>query len=283
MKFEVYTDESYITDERYRSIAAFSYNADQRTAIHNELNEILHHSNVREFKWSKLSNAKYKICALKLINFILKNITKYDIRIDVLTWDTYDSRHKVKNRDDQANFERLFFHLLKTCCKKRPKNSIWDIYPDQRHGIDWDTVNTCLNAEGNKREFQSSLFGDFYSDPYYQIHRFSEIDSTKEPCCHIADLFAGLSVFSINSYSKYKKWVLQNQPSLFETETEAVDVSNSEQVRFEVMQKFNTKCKNLKLGVSLDRNQCFLTYDHKKPINFWWYKPQHQHDKAPKK
>lgn len=285
MKFEIYTDESYITGERYRSIAAFSLIADYTDAIHKKLNCILDESGVKEFKWQKLKDAKYKFCAIKLIDFLLENIANYDLRVDVVIWDTHDRRHDVQGRDDDANFERMFFHLLKTTLKKRPKNSYWNVHPDQKHGIDWDTVRNCIGAVGKHFEYYRTIFGDFFTDPYYHIEVFSEIDSAITPSCQIADLFAGLSVFSVNSYSSYCKWdsnsMKQQQLPLFSITNQDIKFSNRERARFEVMHYLNKRCKRLKLGVSLKSNKRFHTFDPRKPVNFWHYAPQHENDKAP--
>ncbi|MBW1615630.1 MAG: DUF3800 domain-containing protein, partial [Deltaproteobacteria bacterium] len=251
MKFEIYTDESYITAERYRSIATFSYKADFKSEINEKIKRILTESKIAEFKWQNLKSAKYKFCAEKLIDFILNNINQYNIRVDIINWDTHDTRHKVCGRDDDANFERMFFHLLNTSLKKYPKNSSWNISPDQRQQIDWKTVNDCLKATGRHTEYHKTLFGNFFTDPYYHIDKFKEINSIETPCCQIADLFAGLSIFSIKCYSKYRTWqTQQTTPSLFQSSTEEVELSNSEQARFEIMKYFNKKCKQLKLGVS---------------------------------
>ena len=55
MEFEIYTDESYITGERYRSIAAFSYKAEYKDTIYNDLKILLKESGIKEFKWQKLA------------------------------------------------------------------------------------------------------------------------------------------------------------------------------------------------------------------------------------
>ncbi|MBW1650791.1 MAG: hypothetical protein JRJ44_09000, partial [Deltaproteobacteria bacterium] len=68
---------------------------------------------------------------------------------------------------------------------------------------------------------------------------------------------------------------------LFQSSTEEVELSNSEQARFEIMKYFNKKCKQLKLGVSLKNKERFHTFKPENPINFWPYKPQHEYDKAP--
>lgn len=241
MEYTVYTDESYITAERYRSICALSMPISYSSLIEEDLLNILKSSEVEEFKWNKLSNAKNKFCAMKLINYLLDNIHTRNIRIDVLIWDTQDSRHDIKNRDDNANFERMFFHLLKTSMKKREYGSDWHIYPDEKMGVDWETIQQCLSSVGKRRDYSETLFGPFFSDSYYNVSRFLEIESQKAICCQIADLFSGLAVFSKNSYKRFSLWRENKSATLLLLELDKEELSNSEKYRFEVLHDFNKK------------------------------------------
>jgi hypothetical protein len=158
MNFIAYSDESYSTAERYRSIATFSFPAESHKYVRGELTEILKESNVSEFKWHRLKDAKYRFCAIKLIQAVVGFVGKYNARIDVLIWDTHDSRHRVPQRDDVANFERMFFHLHSHALKRRPRNAIWKVYPDKRLDIDWDTIAQCLQAVGKKKNLWKCHF-----------------------------------------------------------------------------------------------------------------------------
>ncbi len=282
MNYIAYTDESYIDGERYRSICSFSFVKEAIEDINNNLLEILKESGVNEFKWQKVKDAKYRFCANKLVNFIVNSLHKYNTRIDVVIWDTFDSRHTIPNRDDDANFERMFFHILSNSMKRRMPKSNWSIYPDERMGIDWKIIHDCLKSVGHRQEYiRSPLFGDFFKDPYYNVEDFKEIDSQLFPCCQVSDFFAGISVFSKNSYDKYSQWKANQLPSLFKQESPKL--SNREKFRFEVMDNLNIQCKKRGLGVSLETNRCFSTPNPINPINFWYYKPQHEMDKAPTK
>lgn len=283
MQYSVFSDESYTTAERYRSIAAFSFPNEYFEDINSNLKEILKESDVKEFKWQKLKNAKYRFCAEKLLLYILDNLFDKEIRIDALIWDTQDSRHNIQRRDDISNFERMFFHLLKNVMTKRGKDTIWNIYPDERHEIDWLTVNKCLENVGKWREiFCDSLFGDVISKQFYQINTFKQIRSTGEPCCQIADMFAGLAIFSKKSYFKYNDWCSNNDPQLclFEAKSKT-SFTNKENERFKILNICVLKCKSKRLGVSINSKKCLCTFDPNKPINFWHYIPQHSLDKAP--
>jgi hypothetical protein len=283
MNFIAYSDESYLTG-RYKSIATFSFPEKAHSHIRSELFSILKDSDVTEFKWHKLKNAKYRLCALKLIDAVIGFLGRYDVRIDVLIWDTQDSRHRVLGRDDTANFERMFFHLHSQALKRRPREAGWKIYPDRRLEIDWETVSLCLQAVGKRVEvIDLPLLDSFFADSYYQIHEFSEVESHEHPCCQIADLFAGLAVFSKTHYLPFKEWTRKNIPSLRLFQENDPVISNREVNRFDVLKYLNQCCKSEKLGVSLNTFGCLCTRNPSYPINFWHYVPQHEQDKAPSK
>lgn len=281
MEYVVFTDESYITDSRFQSLTAFSIHKNAWDKAKSELNNILASSNVTEFKWQKLNNAKNYFCAEKIIDFIFNNLSNFKMRIDILIWDTHDSRHQIYGRDDMANYERMFFHLLSASMKRRPKSAKWDIRPDQRNGIDWHTVHKCLSAKGRQQNSHHDIFGYFISDPHYFIESFQEQCSNVEPLIQVADLFSGLAVFSKESYASFVQWKQQKTPILFEEE--CMSFSNRQNYRFILLEFFDRRCKAGKYGVSLESKQCLFTYNPKNPINFWYYEPQHNSDKAPVK
>ena len=283
MEYYVFSDESYISAERYRSIGAFSFPGNFIGEINEELVSILSDSDVAEFKWKRLKDAQYRFCALKLSDFVFEHLHQKDIRIDVLIWDTQDSRHKIQGRDDTANFERMFFHLMKNIMTRREKDSEWYVYPDERLDIDWTTIQECLVSTGKWKEvYESRLFGDSFSDRFFNIRDFKPVNSIKTPCCQVADFFAGMGVFSKNKYTKYKKWCEYQDPQgcLFE-QPEEVICTKSEKERFKVLEEFVYKCKTTRQGISIKSKECLNTFLPDYPINFWSYMPQHPEDKAP--
>lgn len=280
MEYIVFTDESYITDSRYQSLSAFSFEKSYYPQVFSDIKEILQDSNVDEFKWNKLKDAKYYFCAEKFCNYLFSGLTKHQFRIDTLVWDTHDARHSVTGRNDLGNYERMFFQLLNNSMKKRPRDSNWFIYPDKRGGINWQTVHDCLYHVGKRQEFHSTIFGEFFSDKYYSISEFQEKHSHEEYPIQIADLFSGLAVFSRENYNCYESYINSSAPSLFE-KPEPLKLSNREECRCKLLEKFNHECKNRTLGVSLKTKRYLHTYDPNNPINFWHYMPQGEYDKAP--
>ena len=282
MHYVSFADES--SSNGFQSIAAFSLKSDNLLQISSDLKKLLHDSNVREFKWQKLKDAKYKFCAQKLIDNVWKLIQTDDARVDVVIWDMNDSRHSIKNRDDKANYGRMFFHLHSNALKRRPKSLTWELFPDEGVGVDWNTVSQCIDARGKRRELVDlPLFGKFFDDPHYNITKLKEVKSHEEPCCQVADLFAGMSIFSRTHYDLYEKWCECNTPSLPLFPEEMPSMSRAEKHRFPIIYYFDLGCKSRKLGVSLKSNRYLRTPDPNNPINFWHYIPQHEMDKAPTK
>ena len=283
MNYIAYSDESG-TGERYTSIASFSFRQDSLPTINDSLKRILADSSVTEFKWQKLKDAKYRLCAQKIITALWEFLPTSDARIDILIWDNEDSRHAIQGRDDAANFGRMYFHLQAALMKRRPINSIWKLLPDEKVDIDWKTVRICLSAIGKKTDSRDeSLFGNFFTDPFYSVAECRQVQSHIEPCIQIADLVAGLAVFSKTHYDNYSQWLESLTPTLGLWETAPLNISNREENRFQVLKDFDSSCKKRRIGVSLRSQRCLYTPNPINPINFWHYAPQHENDRAPKR
>lgn len=283
MQYVAYSDESG-TGERFTSIASFSLRQDALLVVNDALKRLLDSSSVGEFKWQKLKDAKYRHCALKLLNTVWDCLGTADARVDVLIWDHEDKRHATPGRDDMANFGRMFFHLQSASMKRRARNSEWRLLPDERVEIDWDTVRKCLAAIGRRRQFiKAPLLGNFFADPFYSVIECRQVVSHEEPCTQVADFFAGLAVFSRTHYEKFERWVISSHPNLGLWEDTTVEISNREENRFRVLQAFYTGCKERRLGVSLRTRRYLHTPRPSYPLNFWHYEPQHELDRAPRR
>ena len=47
------------------------------------------------------------------MDFVIEQALQGALGEDVLTWDTEDSRHKIKGRDDIANLQRMYYRPLR--------------------------------------------------------------------------------------------------------------------------------------------------------------------------
>lgn len=286
-EFTVFSDESHVTASVLRSIASVSLPTNKVDEVNCEIKAILENSNVEEFKWHSLKSAKYRFAAEKIISQIIRYVGTSELRIDTLIWNTSDNRHKIKNRDDIANFERMYFHLLKNIFSRREIGSSWHVYPDERVDVDWETVDNCLKNVGKWKEILDfPILNETYIIEKFNVSNFKQICSAQEPLCQVADLFAGMAVYSFDNYAKYKTWQEKNvikQLSLFESETESSEerLSGSDKERLPMLHLLKSLCSGCKLGVSIDQKQGFWTPNPGNPINFWSYVPQHEKDKAP--
>ena len=109
-----YSDESYYTTERYRSVAVVSLETDRNETLCNCFSHIVREAGVSEFKWSKLAQARERFAAQHLLNAVVRKALDGHLRVDVLIWDTHDSRHAIPGRDDIANLQRMYYHLFRT-------------------------------------------------------------------------------------------------------------------------------------------------------------------------
>ena len=281
IEFAAYGDESGISDSRYRAIAVLTGQARVLSNMREVLVARLADSDVSEFKWKKFKNAKYKFAAQKLLSAVLPFATRREIRVDTLIWDTYDSRHAVVGRDSNANFERMYYHLLHASLKRWPRGAHWSIHPDEKNGVDWDTLSNTLTATGRHVDVAQTLWGPLLSDRHFAVDKLVPCDSTDEPLVQVADLFAGMAVYSTAAYHKIKGWRRSRSPTLFDTDSTAKAFSNGDRLRCAFIDDFDRQCKNSKLGVSLRSQQRLRTMNPKYPLNFWHYEPQGDYDKAP--
>jgi len=287
-----FSDESHWNKGRYRSISLitmpYSFNVEYEQTVKKILNEI----HISEFKWTNLSGVKEREAAVKMCDFIVENASKGFLRLDVLIWDIEDSRHKIPGRDDIANLQRMYYKLFKHVLSNRwPDGSTWILCPDEHSAMDWNNVKNYLEKVDTKVEIYQNLFtgGKFELSlkKEFKIYKINPLSSACNPWLQIADLFAGLAVFSREQYSTYSQWLKEQEKqkgqfSLFDFE-ENNKISRSSQERCYVLYHFHKLCKDRKLGVSLRTCEGLLTFCNWKPINFWLYRPQHLKDKAPKK
>jgi hypothetical protein len=287
-----YADESY-TKSRYRSVAVVTLPADRGETFESQFGSLLQRSGLKEFKWSKLRQARERFAAIRMVDKTIELSASGELRIDVLVWDTQDSRHRIKGRDDVANLQRMYYHLFKNVLQRRwPTGSTWHLYPDENSALDWMTVQDYLDTAGLDIRLEGNLFdvGGFQIRLArdFRILRICEVCSLDTPICQLADLYAGVGAYSHSAYDKYECWLhaQSGQMSLgliFQGGDVQPKLSNSDQERCQVIKHLDECCKRHKLRVGLQSSRGFKTYDPGLPVNFWFYEPQHPDDKAPVK
>ena len=283
-------DESHWNTGRFRSLGLVTTSLNLHATLEDELLRLLEESGVSEFKWKKLDGAREKFAAIKMCEFAIENALARKLRVDVLIWDIEDSRHKVPGRDDIANLERLYYHLFRNVLRARwPDDAVWKLHPDEHTALNWETLQECIENVSTSLGLDRSLFtgGRFRIRlrREFGLEEIQPVSSGEHPLLQLADLFAGLAVFSRDRFADYQKWLKDKSPQeiLFEDADHPSHSSRSSQERFQVLKSFDDACKQRKLGVSLERKRGLWTPNPQNPINFWIYEPQHPEVKAPRK
>jgi len=288
--YVAYADETHYNIGRYRGVALVSMRYEQASSLSKSLQGIFQELGITEFKWHKLDSNTDRKAALEMLACAVNNACTGILRVDVLTWDIQDSRHRISKRDDIANLQRMYYKLFKdVLCVRWPDDSIWYLCPDEQGSMKWNEVQDFLGMKDTRVEARRDLFTqgriNVRNRREFGIEQIAEGQSQNEPLIQLADLFAGLVVYSRACYDRYEQWQRDygQQQALFKGWMSSVKLSRSDYERCAVLANFNDMCKRRRLGVSLKRNRGLKTFDPTNPINFWWYVPQHDEDRAPVK
>ena len=284
-----FSDESHQNIGRFRGIGLVTSTISKFEEARPAIGAVLSAFGVREFKWHDLRTKRNLALAKRLVDQILKLVANCSFRIDVLIWDTYDSRHNIRGRDDKANLQRMYFHLVKTVLDKRwPNECEWVLFPDENNIIDWEAVKLFLEYKRKRVEVRNDLTTknnptlEFLES--FRIHDILQRQSHHEPIIQMADFFIGLGIFSYAKFDAYEQWLRTDDAAndMFGYEDMYTGkLSNSDNVRSELLKYFDDACKMRHLGVSLKTNRGLQTIPVNNPLSYWAWCPQHEMDKAP--
>lgn len=203
-----FSDESSWNDGRYRSISMVTGTVDALKAMQSELDNVLGERNIKEFKWKDLKGEKKIQAAIQMFQIAGRYAAADECRIDTLIWDSQDTRHDVVGRDDLQNLGRMYYHLSRNVFhKKWPSNAVWMLLPDEHHEIHWGSLEQCLDAVSMKRtQLSFSVECGLGYRNAFNIAEIKPVESQKYRLTQLADLFAGVSVFSWNNHVIFRSW-----------------------------------------------------------------------------
>ena len=278
-----FADESSYNFGRYRALALVSMRADHVSAFRTLLADHLAESGITEAKWARTKTAKARFGAEKLLGTCLNEASNGRVRADVLIWDTRDDRHAVQGRDDNANLERMYYHLCRCTFRDRwPSGASWAVYPDEMTAMGWPLLRDILHREG----FRQGLRGGGLIEAHekgFLVEGIEPVVSAEEPLVQLADLLAGLGAYSWGSFDRWEAWrdAMGRQPTLFGDHAE-INLSNGDRERCKLLQQLTEYAKQRTWGVALNGTRGLRTRDPRTSrVNFWRYVPQHQNDRAP--
>ena len=276
-----FADECSFNLSGFRSIAVVSARLDFVGSLRVDVDRLVPGS---EFRFRDLREGRMRDAAIALIDHVLPLLGS-NLRVDVLVWSTEDSRRKgVVGRDDVADLERMYFHLLEGVTTTKWKDSgRWVVHPDEQSEVDWETMSQILArsrrpTEGGglieKRELEGLA-------RLSKLHQLKPLRSVDEPLIQVADLFAGLSVFSWREREKYEAWEahLSGQGTLMDHPAEP-ELSTGDINRCRVLGHLLDRCRREKRGIGISSGG-LRTRDWSRPLNFWPWEPQSDLDKAP--
>lgn len=264
-----YADESSHNIGRYRGIALVTISVADAEKANPTLERILKESSIKEFKWAKLRSARNRFAAQKIVECVFEWAVNRTLRIDAITWDIEDSRHNVPGRSDIRNLRRMYYTLFRNVLGQRwSELCVWELRPDKSSF----GAASHLRYLGNPDEMNEDA-------RRVQIAQIKEVSSNSEPLVQVADLFAGLATYSRGSYEAYELWEKHSTTSM---STGVAGLSNADKERCQLINDFYRRCKKGRLGVGLKSSRGLRTRDPHRPLNFWWYEPQGDYDKAPK-
>jgi hypothetical protein len=283
-----FSDETRFNVGRYRGIALVTVERGMQPAISGTLAEILVEAGVRELKWQKLRTARDRFAALSIMDCAMRHVQAGDLRIDTLLWDVEDTRHKVARRDDNQNLHRMYYHLFKNVLARRwPEAATWQLVPDEHAPMDWNSIAGSLQETHHGVDTKNDLFGQRELGARLRaelgVDAITPTASHQEPLIQVADLFAGLGVYSRECFKKYEQWHANQGGQLSLFEEAPPRLSGSDRERCFVLNELDRRCKKHRLGVSLRMRGRLHTPDPARPINFWWYEAQSAFDIAPVK
>jgi len=242
-----FSDETRYNVGAVRGLAMVSAPAAMVGALGAQLQAIMADSGVGELKWEKVRSAKGRFAAEKTLHWALDRAQAGQLRLDCLTWGADARLHGQQPLPHLTQLEHMYRCLLVEILPRRwPAGSRFAIHPDEQEALHWATLTQGVAP----------------------IVTLTPRSSLVEPLIQLADLFAGLSAFSRQSYATYDRWLTL---SLMRTHAAAwSDLSSSERVRCRLLDDLFLECKLRDLGVSLRTHLGLRTYDAERPLCFWW-------------
>jgi len=291
--FQAFCDASGIFAPRFQSIGVVSGGADALAELRNALASVINECKVREVKFAEITKKDSRDYRAAY-GFVTKAVAGYCryhvVRIDVMTWDTTDSRHAIPGRDDIENLGRLYYRLLLNITKRWPKGE-WNVFIDENEKVNFAALKDCINCStlyavsGTLPELIDSTS---QLEELGVVKDISEVVSHEEPLVQLADLFAGMARYSHEQGAECCRWLASkgnpDQPPLpnFTTAGDTAEqYSKSGECRFQLIGELSKLCEKHRLGVSLKTEKRLRTPNPNNPVNFWHYTPQGDYDKAP--
>lgn len=262
-----YSDESSYTNKRFSSISMISLKLKNLEELTIKINDCLKSSDIKEFKWNSTGSAKYRFCAIKIIDIVFEFAKKGLIRVDTIIWDS-SKRKEFLPENDITILSKMYHHLFNNVLTMRWPKSNWKLFPDRQSAIDWNEFLKILENVSSKLKFVNTVSGNIIIDKKsnYEVIEICEIDSKESYLCQITDLFSGLAAFYHLECPHCN--IGPNQSLLIETNKA---MSNTDRERYEIIKYLKEKSKQSSMEIIFDFYKGVKTLNPDNPINFWQF------------
>lgn len=188
-----FADEAYRGQGRFRAVACVSMQTNNYRENHSAVQQSRSESG--EIKWQGVNGWNRFYDAKSVFGSLVSLAFSRKLGVDVLIWDTEDSRHLVRHRDDVQNQQNMFRTLFRNVFENR-----------------WVGSNNCRDLSVDKQGLKSperlSRDLDIFNEISVSVR---EANSREVPLIQVADIFAGTGACSrLNSY-EFHSWNKQCQ------------------------------------------------------------------------
>jgi hypothetical protein len=257
-----YSDEAQFNVGRYRGLAMLSLPEEDVASCSRDIQAILRASSIHECKWEKVRSARMLFAAIKLLDWTIRQAERGILRVDTLTWDTEESSRAGLGVPHIANLRKMYRVFLETVLPGRwGERAEWHLFPDEQSAMPWQQL----------------------VDGLPQVTAITASRSHEHQLIQLADLLAGLAVYSRDHYDLYEDW-LDNSVATTHGDSDTGRVlagagrdalsrrySASDRVRCRLLDDFFTSCKLHQLGVGLRARRGLFTGDTRLGLVFRWW------------
>jgi len=174
----LYADDSGGEADEMRSVAAISGPARVLVALERDLRKALSITKAPELKWAELRTRYERLEAARaFLELSAVALAAGALRVDVLLWRPADQSAASRRRSDAQRLRPLYANSWTRAVKAWPAGR-WNVFPDQRTGMQWDQWPPSV-----QRVWRHRGGG---------LRVLKEAASRRSSCVQLADLLAGL-------------------------------------------------------------------------------------------
>ena len=251
----IYSDESSYNYGAVRGVGAVSLRVDDSARLGEELASLLRASSVRELKWEKVRTARAAFAAQKALTWALDHALDHaldgELWIETLTWGVTSAAASRARKPALTQLRNAYTALLSSAmarhAQRGDQSQGWRIVPDEQSAIPWARIQEALP--------RTATIMPARSEP--------------QPLIQLADVFAGLAVFSRAAYDDYERWLcVRGGDQDAHATTTSEGVYGSQAYRFVLLDEFYTACVRRLPGISLQTHRGLYTWRAGAPIQF---------------